>query len=132
MDPLSHRRGDPHDEVTDAAADVTARWSTDGRVQGSARWTPGQTPRTGHTLVKAGLEAGSRVTVCRDDRGRLTRARPAGPAEGHVEAALFGSAAALAVVAPVPGAGAVARARIDRRRMARWDREWPRWGPTTG
>lgn len=111
--------------------------STDGRVRGSVRWTaPDGTSRTGRTPVDAGLRAGSRVVIWQDDRGRLVPARPTGHAEGHVEAALFGAAAALAVATPVVGAGAVARARLDRRRMAHWEQEWelvgPRWGPRTG
>ena len=42
----------------------------------------------------------------------------------------------VAVAALVFGAGAFARARLARRRMARWDQEWdsvwPQWGPKTG
>ncbi|MEV6294928.1 hypothetical protein AB0M41_31875 [Streptomyces sp. NPDC051896] len=123
--------------LADARHGVTADWSTDGRVQGSVRWkAPDGSVRTGRTLVDGGLKAGARVTVWQDDRGRLSPSQPTGRGEGHVEAALFGAAAALAVAAPVFGAGAVARARLDRRRMARWDQEWdlvgPQWGPRTG
>ncbi|MFF7356416.1 hypothetical protein ACFZA1_27775 [Streptomyces filipinensis] len=123
--------------LADAPHDVRADRQTDGRVRGSVRWTaPDSTPRSGQTLVDGGLKAGASVTVWQDDQGRLTLSQPTGRNEGHVEAALFGAAAALAVAAPVFGAGAVARARLDRRRMARWDQEWdsvgPRWGPKTG
>ncbi|WP_229882308.1 hypothetical protein [Streptomyces alanosinicus] len=54
----------------------------------------------------------------------MAPSKPTGRAEGDVEASLFGAAAALAVAAPAYGAAALARARLDRRRMARWDREW--------
>ncbi|MFS4092963.1 hypothetical protein [Streptomyces sp. AF1A] len=123
--------------AADAPHGISGAWSTDGRVQGSVRWTaPDGTPRTGRTLVDGGLKAGAPVTVWLDDRGRLTLSPPTGRVEGHVEAALFGVSAVLAVAAPVLGAGAFARARLDRRRMARWDREWdlvgPQWGPRTG
>jgi hypothetical protein len=89
-----------------------------------------------HRHTVRALKAGAPVTVWLDDRGRLTLSPPTGRVEGHVEAALFGVSAVLAVAAPVLGAGAFARARLDRRRMARWDREWdlvgPQWGPRTG
>ncbi|MEU2222881.1 hypothetical protein [Streptomyces sp. NPDC018347] len=123
--------------LADAPHGVTARWSADDRVEVPVRWTaPDGTSRSGRTPVDGGLKAGAPVTVWQDDRGRLTLSRPTGRTEGHVEAALFGAAAALAVAAPVLGAGAVARARLDRRRMARWEQEWdavgPLWGPKTG
>ncbi|QTD96427.1 Rv1733c family protein [Streptomyces cyanogenus] len=123
--------------LADAPHGVTADWSPDGRVQGPVRWTaPDGASRTGHTLVAGGLRAGARVTVWQDDRGRLVLSPPTGRAEGHVEAALFGAAAALAVAVPVFGAGAATRAWLDRRRLAHWDQEWdlvgPQWGPRTG
>ncbi|GGY88775.1 hypothetical protein GCM10010300_36090 [Streptomyces olivaceoviridis] len=123
--------------VTDAPHGATTDRQTDGRVRGSVRWAaPDGTPRGGQTLVGGGLKAGASVTVWQDDQGRLAPSRPTGRTEGHVEAALFGAAATLAVAAPVFGAGALARARLDRRRMARWDQEWEllgtQWGPKTG
>ncbi|MEU5439877.1 Rv1733c family protein [Streptomyces griseofuscus] len=123
--------------VAEAPHGVTADRQIDGRVRGSVRWAaPDGIPRSGQTLVDGGLKAGASVTVWQDDQGRLALSQPTGRAEGHVEAALFGAAAALAVAAPVFGASAFARARLDRRRMARWDQEWdlvgPQWGPKTG
>ncbi|MET8765633.1 hypothetical protein [Streptomyces sp. NPDC004658] len=123
--------------VSDAPRDLTTDGSPDGRVQGSVRWTaPDGTSRTGHTLVDGGLKAGGRVTVWQDDRGRLVLSQPTGRAQGHVEAALFGAAAVLAVAVPVFGAGAVARVQLDRRRMTHWDQDWdrvgPQWGPKPG
>ncbi|MFF0041560.1 hypothetical protein ACFYRG_35935 [Streptomyces mirabilis] len=99
-------------------------WPTRGQVRAPVRWTaPDGTSRTERTLVDGGLKAGARVVVWQDDWGRLTT-QPTGRTEAAVEADLFGSAAALAVAAPALGAGALARARLDRRRIARWDREW--------
>ncbi|MFF4710470.1 hypothetical protein ACFY2V_03555 [Streptomyces eurythermus] len=123
--------------VGDVPYGAAAKWSADGRTRGSVRWTaPDGTARTGRTLVAGGLKAGARVTVWQDDRGRLAPTAPTSRGEGHVEAVLFAGAAALAVAAPVLGAGAVARARLDRRRMAQWDQEWdlvgPWWGPKAG
>ncbi|MEU2716638.1 hypothetical protein [Streptomyces sp. NPDC007205] len=89
--------------------------------------------------VRAVLLADSPHGVTADwstDGRRLLLSPPMGRAEGHVEAGLFGAAAALAVAAPVFGAGAVTRAWLDRRRPAHWDQEWdlvgPQWGPRTG
>ncbi|MGW2459767.1 Rv1733c family protein [Streptomyces sp. NPDC001761] len=123
--------------LADAPHGLAADLPADGRVRGSVRWTaPDGTPRSGQALVDGGLKTGDSVTVWQDDRGRLTLSPPTGRTEGHVEAALFGAAATLAVAAPVFGAGAFARARLDWRRMARWDQEWdsvgPQWGPKTG
>ncbi|MFF5439270.1 hypothetical protein [Streptomyces achromogenes] len=123
--------------VTDVPYGAAARWSADGRARGSVRWTaPDGTSRTGRTLVAGGLKAGARITVWQDDQGRLVPSAPTSRGEGHVEAALFAGAAAFAAAVPVFGAGAVARARLDRRRMAQWGREWdlvgPRWGPKAG
>ncbi|MFC3571975.1 hypothetical protein ACFOZ0_01435 [Streptomyces yaanensis] len=122
--------------LADAPPRIAGGWSTDGRVQGTVRWTAADgTSRSGHTLVGPGLEAGARVTVWEDGQGRLAPSAPTGSAEGHLEAALFGGAAALAVAVPVFGAGAIARARLEQRRMAHWDQEWDligrQWGPKT-
>ncbi|MGW4561142.1 Rv1733c family protein [Streptomyces sp. NPDC004561] len=132
----AHRRPVAAVLLADAPRSVTGDWSTKGRVQGSVRWTaPDGISRTGHTLVDESLKAGARVTVWQDDHGRLMLSPPTGRTQGHVEAALFGAAAALAVAAPVVGAAVMARVRLDRRRMAHWDHEWellgPQWGPKT-
>ncbi|MFE4665755.1 hypothetical protein ACFRI7_07540 [Streptomyces sp. NPDC056716] len=122
---------------TDAPRVFDATGQTGALAQGQVRWTaPDGTSRTGHTLVEAGLKAGTPVTVWEDSQGRLALSRPTGQAEGDAGAALFGAGAALAVAAPVYGAGALARARLDRRRLARWEQEWdlvgPQWGPRAG
>ncbi|WP_225101709.1 hypothetical protein [Streptomyces sp. CoH27] len=123
--------------LADAPHGASAAWTTDGLVPAQVRWTaPDGTSRTGSTLVDSGLRVGSRVAAWQDDHGRLALSKPTDPAEGAVEAALFGAAAGLAVAAPVYGAGALGRVWLDRRRLARWDREWdlvePRWGHRTG
>ncbi|MEU9239655.1 hypothetical protein [Streptomyces sp. NPDC048385] len=102
---------------------TTVRWTTsDGRTH------------TGRTLVDAGLKAGSGVTVWHDGHGRLTPAPP-GPAEAAIEAGFLGAAAAAALGGAVFAGGAVARRRLDRRRIDEWDRQWelvgPRWGHQT-
>ncbi|MBX7553458.1 hypothetical protein K1Y78_37100 [Streptomyces sp. tea 10] len=121
----------------DAPSGALSALSADGRVLATVRWTaPDGTAHTGRTTVAAGLRAGSRVLVWQDDQGRLAPAKPTGRVEGAVEAGLFGAAAALAVAAPACGAATVARACLDRRRTARWDREWdavePQWRHRSG
>ncbi|MFG2937006.1 hypothetical protein [Streptomyces sp. NPDC048282] len=110
--------------------------STAPDVMGSVRWTaPDGSARTGPTLVEAGLPAGSRVVVWQDGRGRLV-AEPPDATEAGLEAGVLGAGAAGATAGVVLGAGAVARWRLDQRRIARWGREWdlvePKWGHRTG
>ncbi|MEV5875371.1 hypothetical protein AB0L75_14290 [Streptomyces sp. NPDC052101] len=109
--------------LAEAPSRAAAALTADGLVRAAVRWTAlDGTSRTGQTLVDGCLRAGSRVLVWQDDQGRLAPSNPTDGAEGDVEASLFGAVAALA--APAYGAAAFARARLDRRRMARWDREW--------
>ncbi|GLX49365.1 hypothetical protein Shyhy01_23150 [Streptomyces hygroscopicus subsp. hygroscopicus] len=116
--------------MDDAPHGVTAEWSADGRVQDAVRWVaPDGTSRTGRTLVDPSLAAGATVPLWQDDRGRLVTTAPTKPGEGRVEAGFLAVGAALAAAAPVLGAGAFARARLDRRRLALWDREWDLVGP---
>ncbi|MGQ5637870.1 MULTISPECIES: Rv1733c family protein [unclassified Streptomyces] len=111
--------------LADAPKTDGADWPADGLVRAAVRWNaPDGTWRTGHTLVDSGRQAGTRVVVWQDDHGDLTASKPTGQAEGNVEAGLFGAAAALAVAAPVYGAGALGRVWLDRRRMTRWEHDW--------
>lgn len=108
--------------------------TTERRVT-TVRWTaPDGRTHTGRTLVHAGLKAGSAVTVWQDGQGRLTPAPP-DPAEAAIESGFLGAAAAAALGGVVFAAGAVARRRLDRRRIDEWDRQWelvgPRWGHKT-
>ncbi|ARP68618.1 hypothetical protein LK07_01240 [Streptomyces pluripotens] len=132
---FTHQRAEQHAVQAVLVAGVPLAptvWSADGRVRAEVRWlAPDGTAHTGRTLVDSGLKAGSRVTVWVDGQGQLMLTKPAGPAEGALEAGLLGLGAALAFAAPVYGAGALARAWLDRRRSADWEREWelvgPRW-----
>ncbi|MFJ3306701.1 hypothetical protein ACIPSA_26975 [Streptomyces sp. NPDC086549] len=122
--------------VTGVPRIVKETWGTGDRVRATVRWTaPDGTARTGRTLVEAGKKAGTEVVVWQDDKGRLTLS-PTGPTEATVESALLGLLAAGALAGLSAGAGAVARSRLDRRRLAGWGREWeligPQWGHKTG
>ncbi|MEU1166807.1 hypothetical protein ABZ372_43290, partial [Streptomyces sp. NPDC005921] len=75
------------------------------------------------------------ASLWQDGRGQLV-AEPPDAAEAGLEAGVLGAGAAGATAGVVLGAGAVARWRLDRRRIARWGREWdlvePKWGHRTG
>ncbi|MEW2298500.1 hypothetical protein AB0958_00735 [Streptomyces sp. NPDC006655] len=90
---------------------------------------------TGQARVPAGSRAGTPVTVWTDPQGHLVT-RPATAAEAHLRSALIGGLVGLSAAAVPFVAGLVARSRLERRRMDRWDAEWsrlgPQWGRTTG
>jgi hypothetical protein len=96
------------------------------------RWTaPDGTVRTGYANVQPGQRKGTATTVWTDDRG--LRARPPMAAPEIVGDALAaGVSAAIGVTALLLGAGWTVRARLDRKRLEDWDRDWaevgPRWG----
>jgi hypothetical protein len=122
--------------LTDARRPTAAVEGTGGQVVGKVRWTDADgASHTRRTLVDPGQKAGSRITVWTDSRGELA-AEPPSATEAAMEAALLGAAAAGACSGLVVGAGAVARWRLDRRRLDRWGREWdlvgPEWGHKTG
>ncbi|RPE46611.1 hypothetical protein EDD90_9960 [Streptomyces sp. Ag109_O5-1] len=109
---------------------------TDERRMARVPWTaPDRSFRTGLTRVDADLGAGTSVMVWEDGRGRLV-AEPPDATEAAIEAGVLGALAVAAVAGAALGAGAVARWRLDERRMAQWGREWdlvgPRWGHRTG
>lgn len=100
------------------------------------RWTaPDGSVRTGRTLVDTGLRSGTRLVVWQDTRGTLVTAPP-DATRADVEAGFLGALAGLAVTGAVHATGALARWRLDRRRIDEWGREWdlvgPRWGHRTG
>ncbi|MEW1777860.1 hypothetical protein [Streptomyces sp. NPDC086777] len=106
------------------------------RTPATVAWTaPDGSRRTGRTLVDTGAKAGSRVVVWQDRDGRLVT-RPPSAGAAAAEAAVLGIAADCALAGVVIGAGAVARWRLEQRRLDLWDREWttvgPRWGHKTG
>ncbi len=73
--------------------------------------------------------------VWTDGRGQIVT-EPPSPAEAAVEAGVFATAAGLAFAGLAFGAGALARWRLDLRRVEQWGREWdlvgPRWSHKTG
>ncbi|MFF7168876.1 MULTISPECIES: hypothetical protein [Streptomyces] len=89
------------------------------------------TVRTDRTLVDTGLKDGSRW---QDGNGTLATAPPS-TREAALEAGVLGALAGLVLVGTVHAAGALARWRLDRRRVEAWGREWdlvgPRWGHRT-
>jgi hypothetical protein len=122
--------------LTDVPAAITAIRSTSGQSVAQVRWrAPDGSTRTGKTAVDTGLTAGTGLTVWQDGQGELTT-EPMRPTDAAIEAGLFGAAAALALAGIACGAGAVARWRLDLRRIDQWGREWdqvgPRWGHKTG
>ncbi|MFE1895125.1 hypothetical protein [Streptomyces yangpuensis] len=112
--------------VGDAPA-APARFSnlaTEDRVSARVRWTtPSGTSKSGAALVAAGNRAGSPVTVWLDDAGRIHPAPPTA-AQARSQAAAFGAAAGAGVCVLVLGGWWGARARLETRRSARWDRDW--------
>ncbi|MFF6998933.1 hypothetical protein ACFY93_28820 [Streptomyces sp. NPDC008313] len=119
---LTHApRGPAADESGSHGIPATVRWAT-----------PDGTQRTGRTRVSpdpdTGLRRGSPVTVWLDTRGALT-APPTGRTEAAIEAAVFGSGAALGLTGAAFGAASLGRWTLDRRRLAQWQREWERVGP---
>ncbi|MFF6783695.1 hypothetical protein [Streptomyces sp. NPDC012510] len=109
---------------------------TSDKIAARIRWTdPDGSVHTDTTLVDAGLKAGSRIVVWTDGLGETT-AEPPSPTEAAVEAGFLATGAALAFGGMAFGAGAVARWRLDHRRINQWGTEWelvgPQWGHKTG
>ncbi|MFF7648128.1 hypothetical protein [Streptomyces canus] len=122
--------------VSDASAHTSTVRSSSDKALGQVRWTaPDGSARTGRTLVDASLKAGTRLVVWQDGHGVLVTAPP-NTARAGVEAGVLGALAGLAVTGAVQATGAVARWRLDRRRIDAWGREWdlvgPMWGHRTG
>ncbi|WP_406005183.1 hypothetical protein OG440_02655 [Streptomyces sp. NBC_00637] len=122
--------------LNDVPLGATAVGGTTDRRTASVRWTtPDGSTRTGRTLVETGRRAGSQVTVWQDGQGRLTPA-PTGSTEASIESGFLGTGAAAALAGLVIGVGAIARWRLDQRRIEGWNREWdlvgPLWSHKTG
>ncbi|MER6084648.1 hypothetical protein [Streptomyces sp. NPDC001833] len=120
----------------DVPKSVSGIGTTGERTTTTVVWTaPDGTTHTGRTLVDTGSRAGSRITVWEDGQGWLT-SRPPSPTAAAVEAGVLGTAAGTALAGAGVGAGAIARWRLEQRRLAMWGREWtsvgPRWGHKTG
>ncbi|GLP64679.1 hypothetical protein TUSST3_12980 [Streptomyces sp. TUS-ST3] len=121
--------------LTDVSGRTAAVSSSSDKALARIRWTaPDGSARTDNTLVDTGLKAGTHLLVWQDGHGRLVTEPPT-TAEAALEAAVMGSMAGLALAVAVHAVGAVARWRLDRRRVDAWGREWdlvgPRWGHRT-
>ncbi|MFJ3235011.1 hypothetical protein [Streptomyces sp. NPDC086787] len=106
------------------------------RVWAKVRWSVADGSRhTGEARVWPGSPDGSPVTVWTDPRGHLVT-RPATASQAHLRSGLIGALAGLSTAAVPFIGGRVVRARLESRRMDRWDAEWarlgPQWGRTTG
>lgn len=118
--------------LTDVPRPASGVRSPVDKARSQVRWTaPDGSTRTGHTLVDTGLNAGAGVVVWQDRRGTLTPAPPSST-EAAVEAGVLGTPAALALAGAVLAGGAVARWRLDQRRLEAWGREWDLVGPSRG
>ncbi|MEU6371445.1 hypothetical protein ABZ876_38695 [Streptomyces sp. NPDC046931] len=106
-----------------------------GGVWAQARWTASGAPHTGMVKVRPGTKAGTAVTVWTDRSGDLI-SRPATGGQAHAQAAVVGALAGMGAAGGVLVCGRLLRARLNRRRMEAWDREWehvgPQWRRMTG
>jgi hypothetical protein len=122
--------------LTNVPTPTSAVGGGQNRIKAEVRWTAADgTRRTGSTLVETGQRAGSKVVVWVDAAGNLA-VQPLDPTEAALESAIFGLAAAVAFAGITFGTGAVARYRLDQRRIDSWGTEWnlvgPSWGRKTG
>ncbi|MFG2958037.1 hypothetical protein ACGF5O_30520 [Streptomyces sp. NPDC048291] len=102
------------------------------RVWARVGWTVADgSAHSGQARVPAGSKVGTPVTVWTDPQGHLVT-RPATASEAHLRSALIGGLVGLSAAAVPFVAGLVARGRLERRRMDRWDAEWARLGPQWG
>jgi hypothetical protein len=121
--------------VTEKAPGAPSR-SGDGTA-GERVWTrvgwvaPDGSPHTGRARVAPGSAVGTPVTVWNDPEGRLVT-RPATAAEAQLRGVVLGGLLGVSAAAVPFVTGRVLRARLERRRMARWDTEWARLGPIWG
>lgn len=136
---FARQRAERHPVRAVLLADVPTRASavrsSGDKALAKIRWTaPDDSARTDLTLVDTGLRAGTGLTVWQDGHGTLATAPPS-PSEATVEAGLLGTFAGLALTGAVYAMGALARWRLDRRRIDEWGREWdlvdPKWGHRT-
>ncbi|MFK0156108.1 hypothetical protein ACIQVK_29065 [Streptomyces sp. NPDC090493] len=120
--------------VTDDTATTRASGGKydDGRVWATVRWTdPDGSAHTDLAIIPVGDPVGTRVRIWADRAGHVM-STPVSGTTATVQAALAG-----ALVAPLAGAAVWAvgkgiRIRLIRRRMAEWDDEWRRVGPSWG
>ncbi|MHB9864357.1 Rv1733c family protein [Streptomyces sp. YIM S03343] len=102
------------------------------RVWARVGWVaPDGSPHTGQARVAPGSAVGTPVTVWNDPEGHLVT-RPATTAEAELRGVVLGGLLGVGAAAVPFVAGRVLRARLERRRMDRWDTEWARLGPIWG
>ncbi|MET9850882.1 Rv1733c family protein [Streptomyces ossamyceticus] len=112
--------------VEAAPAATVARFAgsaDDELVRATVRWTTDGSSRTGTALVAADRKAGSRTTVWLDASDRVRPAPPT-PAQARAQGVVTGTTAAMGAALLVLGLRWAARVRLDRRRWARWERDW--------
>jgi len=118
--------------LTENAPDASAKASGGDLVWAKVRWTAADgSPRAGQAKVFAGTAAGTPVTVWTDPDGRLVT-RPATASQARLRASLVGVLVGVSAGGVPFVCGRLARGRLERRRMERWDEEWERVGPLWG
>ncbi|MEU5097898.1 hypothetical protein [Streptomyces sp. NPDC020996] len=138
---IGRLRADRH-AVTAVLLEDAARGtsSVDGggssRAWATVRWTLTHgTTRQGITVVEPGSQAGGTTRIWLDREGNLVSA-PATADGARAQGAALGAGAAVIGGSLVLLAGWGVCARIDRRRLNRWDAEWavvsPQWRGRTG
>jgi len=108
----------------------SAPWSaTAYGAEANARWTaPDGQVRTGPVLLPNGATAGSTVMVWTDQSGQLTDPPlQATQIVSRVDLSRVLAVAALAIL--LIAVGALVHRRLNKRRLAGWDRDWQATGP---
>lgn len=126
----AHQR---HDRNTVTAvlaedADVNAAYAASSWTR--VRWVlPTGGSRTGLVRVSTALRRGERTRIWLDGSGRPA-AEPLSPAESRIRAAVTGAVAGSGICAGGLLGGGITAASLSRRRLAGWETEWARIGPT--
>lgn len=97
-----------------------------------AFWTsPDGTTRTGSTTVGHPVRPGDRFRIWTDGNGNITT-RPMSRATAGSHAIVAGVVAGVISGLALEAGRRLAVAQLLRRRYARWDAEWARFGPDSG
>ncbi|MFD9792850.1 hypothetical protein ACFWXK_18070 [Streptomyces sp. NPDC059070] len=120
-----------HDRAKPAQVDGVG--SREGRVRVVANWTAYDgSLRTGTVSApRRSAPPGSTFRMWTDDRGQRT-SRPLDSTTAHAHAVFAGIGATLAAAALIEGIRRLVVWRMVRRRYARLDRSWARYGPDWG
>lgn len=112
-----------------ADAPLPSVQNTERKHRATVRWTaPDGTPRTSTALVPVGSNPGERVDVWLDSSGRLVQPPP-GEATIWQHTVTIGACAAVGAAGLILLAHTMVRRRLERHRLAEWDREWARTEP---